>query len=323
MGKVSKIETFVNKQTIGKDYFQIPNDYRQVFGRPRFSLTKVSQVEVAREYNEGEIDDLSCKVIEFLKDTTFATADQIARACDVQELSILDDLYNKMYINKFVMSQYDDENVITEADALIIYTLDYGGDYLLSLKGYDMTRWNYTEAIAGAQKVKKGLVQTEVLIGLRQASKLNLDNYQSFPMMTVGRDDVKTDFKATLTSSLGKEFNFLGCIVPSGTEAFEFTNQLLLLDKIFNQTKTWIKYYPMGDASKPHLMVIIQDSSDKDRLLRTIKALAHSSQFSGADVLILGFDDIIKNGFGNSHIYTFLKDNDDKISVRGMSNIFK
>ena len=34
---------------IGKNYFDIPNDYRQVFGRPRFSLTRVSQVEVARE----------------------------------------------------------------------------------------------------------------------------------------------------------------------------------------------------------------------------------------------------------------------------------
>ena len=79
----------------------------------------------------------------------------------------------------------------------------------------------------------------------------------------------------------------------------------------------------MGDSSKPHLMVIIQDSKDKERLLRTIKALAHSSEFSGADVLILGFDDIIQNGFGNSRIYTFLKDNEDKINVRGMANIFK
>lgn len=298
--------------SIQRRFYEIPTSYKQIFGHPDFSLTKSSQAEIVRERAQGDIPDSMAKVVKFLLKARFATADQIARFVGSEvDNKFMDNAYRNLFVNRFVMSDLDTPDAINEKDALYIYTLDFGGSYLLSYEGVDTTSWRYSEAFASATLVAKGLQQVEILLGLYGKTHSRLREYSQFKEFRVGEQLVKTDFEASLQVQDGNVINFLGYLVEPGFEDLNFRDQIDVLNSVFKQTQAWKRYYPLGESTLPKLLIVVRDASVAENIKRVANVIAASSDYEQADVMITGYDQISQLGLAKAQFFTFAKGEKD------------
>lgn len=304
----------VVKTDINKNFFDISDLYRQIWAHEQFALRLSSQPEISRERAEGKISDNEVKIVAFLKQAKFATADQISRATGIKleslltndfKNSLLGQMFHNLMINYFVIGAYEQQEMLKEKDALKVFTLDFGGDYLLSYEGHDMTNWRPSEYFAGIAVVKKALQQTEVLLNLLDTTILKLRSYEQFKVYRSGNELVQTDFFASMETASNKIFNFIGYFVEPNFEDLRFRDNIDILNQVFKKSNAWERYFPMEDLF-PRLLVFVQNSDDKKQIERTMKVIANASEFSGEkEVFIIGYNDIIKNGLKNSIIRSF------------------
>ena len=194
---MAKTETAIPK-TIGRRYNEIPDNSRQVWANPTFSLLQFSQAEVARMWNDGRINDDYVLIIKFLRLAKFATTDQISRALNKNVSDeYLSKMVKEMFLNSFILSEFGFEDDLKSPTVLHFYTLDFGGQYLNSIIGEDMTNWRYTDLMVGTSLIKKNLIQTELLISFNNSKTLALRDYKQFKELRIGNKVVKTDFQAS------------------------------------------------------------------------------------------------------------------------------
>lgn len=304
MSVISKTE----KDPISK----INSTYRQIYARPVFGLARVSQAEVAREVQDGRIGNDLVQICHFLHMVEFATATQISEYLgkEVTEKT-LNGYFTNLFINKLVLSDINDNDAYKDPTALPIYTLDFGGQYLLSIKNEDMTNWTYTNLLVSATLVAKALKMTNLVLGFIKAKKLELRSFTPFRDFRIGRELVSVDFAANLVErNTEQPLNFIGYFVDPGEEDLHFRDDLDILDQVFNQTQNWKRYYPLANE-QPKLLLVIDQITNKMEYLNTVKVVARASQFSGDQLLILG-NDQLNFGLDKCQILTFDKDDNDE-----------
>lgn len=321
--------TDVVKEDIKNNFFDIPESYKQVWEHERFSLMSSSQPEISRERSEGRLTDNDVKIVSFLKEAKFATPDQISRATAIpldlllgssdsrKNPGILTNLFKGLIVNRFVLSSLMSRDSLEEKGSLKIYTLDFGGDYLLSYEGVDMTNWRPSEYLTSTTVVKKALQQVEILIGLKK-SKNELRNYEQFKVYRVGNDEVKTDFIASLYNPEvpGDIKSIIGYLIEPGYEDLKFRDDIDLLDQVFNKTQAWKRYYPNQNILAMKLLLIIQDAKNINQIKAVAQVLANTTEFEGVTVNIVGYNDVVTNGLSGSQAFTFIKkENNGKTEI--------
>ena len=302
---MAKTETAIPKE-IGRRYNEIPDNSRQVWANPTFSLLQFSQAEVARMWNDGRINDDYVLIIKFLRLAKFATADQISRALNKNVSDeYLSKMVKEMFLNSFILSEFGFEDDLKSPTVLHFYTLDFGGQYLNSIIGEDMTNWRYTDLMVGTSLIKKNLIQTELLISFNNSKTLALRDYKQFKELRIGNKVVKTDFQASFKNRKNTStiIDFVGFVVNAGTEDVSFKESVEGLQTIFNATNAWKRYYPLG--TKPHFLIVIEDSTQPAQIIRVAEILGQLSDFSTRDIFIVGANEITDKGLGDTGVYTY------------------
>ena len=313
------------KNSIGQDYLSITSNYQQVWLHPRFSMSMVSRQAVALGRNERTITDEVVEIMAFLKDVTFATAAQINKGTGLNFSQVVSTLESQHFVNHFVLADINDPSEIKSKDALKIYTLDFAGVCLLSIEGYDMTTWRWTDCMIGIEPVKKALVQTEIYVEMKKSTVVRMRKYEQFRKFRIGRDENDVDFFVSLAARQNSEqiWNYVGFIVESGDEDLAFRDKLANLESVFHETNAGLKYFPNGEATFPKLLVVLEKITERN--LNAVKnVIGHVSTWSGADVAIVGLDDILLNGLANAQFYsiqTKMDENHNKIINLGRMNM--
>ena len=160
----------VIKKSIGNAFMTIPSTYMQQWSSPKFNMGSVSRQGVAVGRNERTITDEVVRICAFLRDVQFATADQIVKGTGVNFDKAQNNLMSQHFVNSFVLTDIQDPSELRVQDALRIYTLDFAGVYLLSIEGYDMTTWRWTDYLVSATVVRKALVQTEIYVEMSKST---------------------------------------------------------------------------------------------------------------------------------------------------------
>jgi len=140
----------VIKNEIKNNFNLIRDEYRSIFLR-KYAFSACSQVEIAKRRSDGFYDDSVFEISKLLFKNSFATQDQIARYLDIENDiefdKYLDFLEKNKIVNYFVLSECEENSALKEDDVLKIYTLDFGGLYLLALEGENTLNWKFTQRL--------------------------------------------------------------------------------------------------------------------------------------------------------------------------------
>lgn len=292
---------------IGLNYFKLKDSLHQVFKNPRFSFSGVSSADVSKRRNEQLISDSIVDIVRFVFEAKFTTQDQISRATklDVKK-EVLDQLVKNKFLNYFVLNQYPEEKLHEESGDLRFYVLDFAGIYLLAYEGVDVTRWRFTDYFASSTVIKKALVQAEVLIAFKSLNSLKVRQYKEHPEFRLASNNFYTDFSVSLESPVvgSQPLNLIGYVVEAGMEDLLLSENLREINQVFKETKAGLKYYPLGETTLPRMLLIIEDGTDAGAISRTAKVTGRCSDYAGAELLIVGYNELAQNGLANSTYYT-------------------
>lgn len=296
--------TVVTKQ-IGSAFLTIPSTYQLQWIHPQFSMAAVSRQGVAVGRSERTISDDVVKVAAFLRDVKYATAKQIEDGTGVPFSRMEQQLINNHFVNAFVMVDIPDPSEIKKDDALRVYTIDYASLYLLSIEGYDMTTWRWTNLLQSTTVVKKALVQTEIYSQMKRATVVDMRAYEQFREFRLGANSHNVDFFASFATraETPQIFNFIGFVVEEGNEDLELRDRLENVESVFHGTKAGLKYFPNGEAEFPKLIVFVERTTQRN-LTAAANTIGHVTSWSGANVAIVAMDDVHKNGLANATFYS-------------------
>lgn len=302
----------VIKNDIGLNFLSITSNYNQVWANPKFSMNLVSRQGVAIGRAERTITDEVVKIMAFMKDVKFATADQIARGTGLDLGGALKTLESQHYLNHFVISDMLDPSEVRAQDALKIYTLDFAGVYLLSIEGYDMTKWRWTDHLVGISVIKKALIQTEIYVEMSRSAVVRIRNYEQFRSFRLGASENDVDFFVSLASQRdnAQVWNYAGFIVEAGDEDLFLRQKLQDLEAVFHETKAGLKYFPEGEPAFPKLFMVIESANARN--LNAVKnVIGHVTTWSAADVAIVALDEIQEKGLSDATFYTIQTTKDE------------
>lgn len=295
---------------IKNDYLSIPDTYRIIKYR-KYAFSTCSEVEIAKRKSENYFQDDVYKIMNFLFKVDYATQEQIAKLLDIENDSVLseflDSLEKNKMLNYFVLSEFEDERALNEENALRIYTIDFGGIYLLALEGVNTLRWRFTKYAQSVQKIRKGLVLAEFYIRLIHSPGVEIKEYNPFYQFKTSRDIVETDFIATINKS-GKKQNLLGLVIQECSMWIK--EDLQLLNTMFKTSYAYEKYYPQGVEDIPHIICIIPSSEDKNMIKEVCNVFGKTTDFRGTELTVVGYNDLFSNQPIKS--YTIRVDEDDE-----------
>lgn len=299
----------VIKNEIKNNFNLIRDEYRSIFLR-KYAFSACSQVEIAKRRSDGFYDDSVFEISKLLFKNSFATQDQIARYLDIENDiefdKYLDFLEKNKIVNYFVLSEFEENSALKEDDVLKIYTLDFGGLYLLALEGENTLNWKFTQYLVGTKLIKKGLILTELYISLLKRFRntdVNIKNYKQFTEMRVSNKRVMSDFEFYIQKGAKRE-NILGLIVDQDYCDFYLPETLEDLDLIFKKTNVYEKYYPQGQEDIPQIMCIIPTSEDKNLIKSISNLFGRKTEFRGSELSIVCYDDIIDTNSNKIKTYT-------------------
>lgn len=296
----------IKTDTIGINYGQIPDNLTQTFFAPSFSFRSVSSADVAKRRFERKIGDDVVEIIRFIFQSGFVTLDQINRGTrfNVDE-SFMDNLASQHFVNYFVLNETMEEKLIQSPGDLRIYVLDFAGSYLLMSEGEDITKWRHTDSFRSSKVIRKVLKQTELFIAFKNLKKLSIRDYQKKPEFRLNGEPYDVDFSV----SLGAEnsfipINFIGVVAEKGTEDLFFSDTLRGINAVFKETNAGYKYYPLDSSTLPRLLVVIEDSTDKQSIVRAANAIGRCTDYSGSDLMIIGYNEMVAVGLADAHYFS-------------------
>lgn len=295
-----------------ENYMDIPSTFMQQWVNPKFSMAMCSRQGVAIARQDRVISDDVVKILSFLRDVKFATIEQISAGTKIDFSVIEKSLLSQHFVNMFILTDLQDSYEFKSENVLKIYTLDFSGVYLLSIEGYDMTNWRWTDYLVSSTVVKKALIQTDIYVELSKSTTVSIRNYEQFKEFRIGQNSNDVDFFVSLEYNLNNEYiwNYAGFIVEAGDEDLYLRDKLSNLESIFHETKIGLKYFPNGENTFPKLLLIIETANSRN--LNAIKnTIGNVTSWSGENVAIVALDSIKEKGLANSNVYTIVTSVDD------------
>jgi hypothetical protein len=255
----------------------IPADLKQTFEN-KFTLN-VGKNEIIKMRNNNVITDRDVQITKFLFQFKFATADQIYKFLgeDKSKVNIknrLDKLVKYRVLNKFMLSEFEEEEIAP--DALQIYCLDLGGRYLLShYSNEDTSDWYSTVNMKSSEIISKNILATEIYLRIKETCPEKLVYFNVEPEFRVGKKNVIPSFEMAMKIN-GQNRYFIGEIVR------EFDFPVYIREKVFKlesllTTNAWKKYY--YDSEQPPILFIFADSDysalEAGRLITETSEIKH------------------------------------------------
>ena len=296
----------ISTESIGRNYSLIPDNLIQTFFAPKFSFRSVSSSDVARRRAERKIGDEVVEIIRFIFESGFSTLDQISRAIGTEvSLEFMNNLAAQHFVNYFVLDETKNDKLIQSPGDLRIYVPDFAGIYLLMVEGDDITKWRHTDTFRSSKVIRKVLKQTELFLAFKQLKSLGIRSYQKKPDFRLNGEPCDIDFSISLLAEGSFiPINFIGLIAEKGSEDLFFANTLRDVNSIFKETKTVLKYYPLDKETFPRLLVVIDDSTDKQSNIRAANAVGQCTDFSGSELMIVGYNDMVSVGLADAHYFS-------------------
>lgn len=297
---------------VGRNYHTIPNNKLPIFYHPNTNVLSVSEVVVFKKCAEQEYDGADIALVNYIKDVRFATRDQIERA--FPDLEWDDDYFQSLcdeyILNAIVLGDREDNEIFNRDDALIIYTLDIGGTYILNYAGINTNHWSIKESHQSARLIKRQLEQGELYLKVLANDSFEIRSFIPKRSFSVGRDFTEVDFSFSLLKNNQTVKNLIGYVVEEGVEDLNFTDSIIILNDIFNETQAWRKDYPISE--KPTLFLIVYS---KESLLKVVRILTTSTEFTPHDVNIIVYDQLIQSGLEDLHYFSFTKTEEGRVKL--------
>lgn len=247
------------RKTNEAELSNIPNDYRQSFRYP-FSPASVSKQAIMKMKQEKTITERDIKICEFLFNHTFATALQVQKyfSGEYEYQSIknrLDKLVQNRILNQFSLGQVEGDKI--EADALMIYCLDFGGKYLVShFTKEDTTDWFSHVNYQGSENVARDLMITEFYLQLMSSIPDRIHHFKKNPQMRVNGTNIVPAFEFSFQHNFQKKY-VVGEVVRSNDAFISFKNKIQKVEPLFT-TNAWKKFF-VDVEEEPTLFVLAED----------------------------------------------------------------
>ncbi|ADO59520.1 hypothetical protein [Paenibacillus polymyxa] len=236
----------------------VPADLKQTF-QNKFTLN-IGKNEIIKMKDNNVITDRDLKIAKFLFRFKFATAEQIHKYLGEESSKVniknrLDKLVNYRVLNKFMLSEFEEERIA--ADAFEIYCLDLGGRYLLShYSNEDTTDWYSTVNMKTSEIISKNLVVSEFYIRIMQTCGSKIVYFKPEPELRVGKKNVIPSFEMCMQSN-GITKYFIGEIVREYDFPIFIREKAVKLESLLN-TNAWKKYY--YDSESEPVLFMFADS---------------------------------------------------------------
>jgi hypothetical protein len=236
----------------------VPADLKQTFEN-KFTLN-IGRNEIIKMKNNGIITDRDIKIIKFLFQFKFATAEQIYKLIGEESSKVnlknrLDKLVKYRVLNKFMLSDFEEDKI--EVNAFEIYCLDLGGKYLLSnFSNEDTLDWYSTINMKSSEIVSKNLLITEFYIRVMQTCGSKISHFKPEPELRVGKKNVIPSFEMCMKSN-GQTKYFIGEVVREYDVPVHLREKAQKLESLLN-TNAWKKYY--YDSESEPILFVFADS---------------------------------------------------------------
>lgn len=239
-------------------YIIIPADLKQTFEN-KFNLN-IGKNEIIKMKNNNVITDRDVTIATFLFQFKFATAEQIYKLLGEDKTKVnlknrLDKLVKYRVLNKFMLSEFEEEKVAS--DAYEIYCLDLGGRYLLShYSNEDTTDWYSTINMRTSEIISRNILTTEIYLRIMQTCPNKLVHFKLEPEIRVGKKNVIPAFEMAMKIN-GQIKYFVGEIVREYDFPSYFREKAFKLESLLT-TNAWKKYYYDTDTSP--ILFVFSDS---------------------------------------------------------------
>lgn len=255
---------FINKNV---PIAQIPFGYYQVFQND-FTLN-INDNQVIKSKNNNKITKFDVKIIEFVKEQVFVTAEQLNRFIELYNFKgdriDLENLVSFRLLNRFFLSEKEAKYTGTnKQNALIVYCMDIGGKYLLQqYSNIDVTNWHTTINMCDSIIVSKMLMGTEFYFRLKETVGDNLVHYEANPHLRINREKFVPSAEFTIKDGVIMRY-FIGEIVRKEdypTNLRSRTEQYIDLLESYS----WKKYY--YHSEEPPVLFYITDTDSTARIV--------------------------------------------------------
>lgn len=252
----------------------VPADLKQTFEN-KFTLN-IGKNEIIKMKVNNVITDRDVKIAKFLFQFKFATAEQIYKLLGEESSKVnlknrLDKLVKYRVLNKFMLSDFEEEKIAP--DAFEIYCLDLGGRYLLAnYSNEDTADWYSTINMKTSEIISKNLLITEFFIRVMQTCPEKIAHFKPEPELRVGKKNVTPSFEMCMKVN-GQTKYFIGEVVREYDFPVYLREKSVKLESLIT-TNAWKKYYYDSD-SEPILFVF----ADSDlTALESGKLLAETTE---------------------------------------------
>lgn len=255
-------------------YITIPADLKQTFEN-KFNLN-IGKNEIIKMKNNNVITDRDITIAKFLFQFKFATVDQIYRMLGENKTKVniknrLDKLVKYRVLNKFMLSNFEDDRVAS--DAFEIFCLDLGGRYLLSnYSNEDTTDWYSTINMKASEIISRNIFITEFYLRLMETCPDKLSYFNIEPDFRVGKKNVVPSFEMCLNIG-GQNKYYIGEVVREYDFPIYLREKAMKLESLVC-TNAWKKYY--YDSKNPPILFAFADSDLT--ALETAKLISETSE---------------------------------------------
>lgn len=235
----------------------IPAELKQTFEN-KFTLN-IGKNEIIKMKNSNVITDRDIKITKFLFQFKFATAEQIYKLLgeDTSKVNLknrLDKLVKYRVLNKFMLSDFEEEKILP--DALEIYCLDLGGRYLLAhYSNEDTSDWYSTINMKSSEIISKNLVTAEFFLRLMYTCPEKISHFKVEPELRVGKKNVIPSFEMCMKIN-GQTKYFIGEVVREYDFPIQLREKMAKLESLLI-TNAWKKYY--YDTDSAPIMFVFAD----------------------------------------------------------------
>ncbi len=215
----------------------------------------VEEKNIIKLRNERQISDDNMKIVKFLFNYRFGTAEMLYRYLNNETVSgadfikELNRLTRLRIINSFALMDTTGMGAGVKAeipkDAMLIYCLDIGGRILMEhFHNADTTAWYTTENMRGVEKIEKDLVSNVFFLRLLmdcnfEANPMNY--YQTNPQFSLGKMKVIPSFEMRIMLGDTPKY-YLGEIVRNYEFPVAFRDHFAKLDSVLS-TNAWKKHF--------------------------------------------------------------------------------
>lgn len=257
--------------------YKFPRDYVQCF-QNKFIANAAMEKEIVRKKMNGELTDSDVNMCAFVYEHTVATIDMLMTIAQVapdnkdEFVKHLDRLVLYRVMNRFILCT-DDKNREFPADAMVFYTLDMGGKYLLEhYWSSTVDLWNTGTAGLCAEKVSRLLVAAAFRVKLMESCPNKLKEFKC-RSYRIGRDVANLSFEFRLEvpqkdGSVAKRY-FVGDVVRESDEEVDFRDRVEMLNSICS-TRIWQRIWPLSE-NPPIVLFVVEDESKVENLIRTLQ----------------------------------------------------